>query len=240
MFCADSSASLRKLFVKTNFQNINGIFVAGTDTDVGKTIVSAALVCALRAKKPVCYWKPIQTGIEADDDTKTVEKLANCADAEIFDKGFRLEKPFSPHLSARLANVEITVKKTLDFLPNEAEKRFWIVEGAGGALVPLNENELLIDLIKTLDLPVVIAARAGLGTINHTLLTVEAMRNRNLKMHGVVLNGEPNEENKKAIEHYGQIKVLAQMPRFGILTNQNLEIWAEGGLNLISDLKSEI
>lgn len=202
--------------------------------------MSAALVCALRAKKNVCYWKPIQTGIEADDDTKTVKKLANCPEAEIFDEGFRLECPLSPHLSARLANVEINVEKVIDFLPNQTDKRFWIIEGAGGALVPLNENELLIDLVKALDLPVVIAARAGLGTINHTLLTVEALRNRGVKILGVVMNGEANEENKRAIEHFGQVKVLAQMPKFEVLTNEKLSIWAEASLNLISDLTIEI
>jgi len=216
--------------VKINFQNINGIFVAGTDTNVGKTIVSAAFICALRRRKNVCYWKPIQTGIEADDDTKTVRELANCSDAEIFDKGFRLEKPLSPHLSARLANVEITVEKILDFLPNEPDERFWIIEGAGGALVPLNETELLIDLIKVLDLPVVVAARSGLGTINHTLLTVEALRNRGLEIFGVIMNGEPNDENRQAIERFGQVKVLAKMAKFKLLTNKNLEIWAKGNL----------
>lgn len=206
---------------------MNGIFVTGTDTNVGKTIVSAALLIALRAKKSVCYWKPIQTGIEADDDTSAVRKLAICSDAEIFDEGFRLEKPLSPHLSARLANVEITVEKVLNFLPDDEENRFWIIEGAGGALVPLNEKELMIDLIAALNLPVVIAARSGLGTINHTLLTVETLRRRDLKISGIVLNGEPNAENRKAIEHFGQVRVLAEMPQFERLTQENLTDWAK-------------
>ncbi len=225
--------------MKTNFQNIiqniNGIFVAGTDTNVGKTIVSAAIVCALRRTKNVCYWKPIQTGIEADDDSKTVKELASCSDTEIFERGFRLEKSLSPHLSARFAGVEITIGKILDFLPDEPDERFWIVEGAGGALVPLNENQLLIDLIKTLDLPVVITARSGLGTINHTLLTVEALRIRGLKILGVIMNGEANDENRKAIERFGQVKVLAQMPKFECLTDGNLAIWSKNNLTLTDD-----
>ena len=211
---------------------MNGIFVTGTDTDIGKTIVSAALLCALREKEKVCYWKPIQTGIETDDDTLTVRKLANCSGEEIFERGFRLKKPLSPHLSARLANDRITVEKVLEFLPDDKNKRLWIVEGAGGALVPLNENELMIDLIEALGLPVVIAARSGLGTINHTLLTVEALRNRSLKIFGVVMNGEPNAENREVIEHFGAVKVLAQMPKFEVLTNENLDFWATENLQI--------
>lgn len=206
---------------------MNGIFVTGTDTNVGKTIVSAALLLALREKKTVCYWKPIQTGIEADDDTRTVRQLANCSNAEIFDKGFRLEKPLSPHLSARLANIEITVEKVLNFLPRDEEKPFWIVEGAGGALVPLNERELMIDLIAALRLPALVVARSGLGTINHTLLTVEILRRRELEISGVVMNGEPNAENRNAIEHFGSVKVLAEIPKLQPLTRESLTAYGK-------------
>ncbi len=206
---------------------MNGIFVTGTDTGVGKTVVSAALLLGLRDKKKVCYWKPVQTGIETDDDTRTVRELADCSDEEIFDEGFRLEKPLSPHLSAHLAQTEIKVKKILGFMPSEKDERFWIVEGAGGALVPLNEKQLMIDLIAALCLPVVIAARSGLGTINHTLLTVEVLRNRGLKILGVIMNGAPNAENRKAIEHFGQVKILAEMPKFESLTNKKLASWSK-------------
>lgn len=209
---------------------MRGIFVTGTDTGIGKTIVSAALVCALREKEKVCYWKPVQTGIEEDDDTETVRKLANCSTEEILDKGFRLEKPLSPHLSARLANVELTIEKVLSFL--DIDEKFLIVEGAGGVLVPLNESELMIDLIKTLDLPVLIAARAGLGTINHTLLTIEALRKRNVEIFGVIMNGERNEENQKAIEHFGNVRVLAQMPKFEKLDFETLNNWTRENLCL--------
>lgn len=209
---------------------MKGIFVTGTDTGIGKTIASASLVCALRKQEKVYYWKPIQTGIEEDNDTETVRKLANCADGEIFDRGFRLEKPLSPHLSARLANVKITIEKVLSFI--ETNERFWIVEGAGGILVPLNESEFMIDLIKALRLPVLIVARSGLGTINHTLLTLEALRNRNLELFGVIMNGEPNEENRKAIEHFGKTKVLAQMPKFEKIDFEILNDWTRDNLCL--------
>ncbi len=206
---------------------MKGIFITGTDTNIGKTIVSAALICALRQKENVIYWKPIQTGIEEDNDTETVRELAKCSADEIYDKGFRLEKPLSPHLSASLADTEITVGKILTFLPKQTEDRFWIVEGAGGILVPLNENELMIDLIKALKLPVVIASRTGLGTINHTLLTIEILRNHNIKTHGVIMNGNPNVENKQAIEHYGKVSVLAEMPKFEKLGYEKLKDWSE-------------
>ncbi|MBA3633479.1 MAG: dethiobiotin synthase [Acidobacteria bacterium] len=207
---------------------MRGFFVTGTDTGIGKTIVSASLICALRDVEKICYWKPIQTGIEKDNDTETVKNLANLTDEEIFDKGFRLEKPLSPHLSAKLANIEITVKKILRFI--ETDENFWIVEGAGGVFVPLNENELMIDLMKALNLPVLIVARSSLGTINHTLLTIEALRKNNLKIFGVILNGELNKENRRAIEHFGKVKVLAEMPKFEKLEYENLKSWTRKNL----------
>lgn len=192
---------------------MKGFFVTGTDTEVGKTVASAWLMHKFRASENVCYWKPIQTGIEVDNDTETVRKLANCADSEIFEEGFRLGKPLSPHLSARLANVEITVDKVLQFLENADQEKFFIVEGAGGILVPLNDTELMIDLMKALNLPVIVVARSGLGTINHTCLTLEVLRNQGLEVYGVIMNGELNLENRKAIEHYGQTEVLAEIPK---------------------------
>ncbi len=211
---------------------MRGIFVTGTDTEIGKTIVSAALVTYLRETENVCYWKPIQTGIEDDNDTETVRKLARCSDSEVHDKGFRLKKPLSPHLSARLANIEITIEKTLNFIDVNDRDKFWIVEGAGGILVPLNKNDLMIDLIKALDLPVIITGRSALGTINHTLLTIKTLRNHNLEILGVILNGEPNLENKKAIGHYGEVSVLAEMPKFEKLGYQNLKDWSRKNIKL--------
>jgi dethiobiotin synthase len=200
---------------------MKGIFVTGTDTGIGKTIVSAALMNTWREREDVIYWKPIQTGIEEDNDTETVRDLANCSDDEIHDEGFRLEKPLSPHLSARLADVDITIERILEFIDGHEEEKFWIAEGAGGILVPLNEKDLMLDLIRVLNWPVIIVSRSGLGTINHTLLTVETLRNHDVEILGVILNGEPNLENKKAIEHYGRVKVLAEIPKY---ENLNAEI----------------
>ncbi len=205
---------------------MKGIFVTGTDTGIGKTVISAALLSVFRKREKVCYWKPIQTGIEEDNDTETIRTLVKCTDEEIYDKGIRLEKPLSPHLSARLADEEISIEGVLSFIQNRGEDKFWIVEGAGGVLVPLNESELMIDFMDALNLPVLVAARSGLGTINHTLLTIKALRNHNLEILGVIMNGKPNLENKKAIEHFGSVPVLAEMPEFEKIDSDRLENWS--------------
>ena len=211
---------------------MKGIFVTGTDTGIGKTIVSAGLMCGLRATNNICYWKPIQTGIEDDNDTEIIRILAESPDSEIHDQGIRLERPLSPHLSAKLSGVEISIEKTLALNPAAgiSSDKFWIVEGAGGVLVPINKRELMIDLIKVLDLPVLVVARSGLGTINHTVLTIQALRNRNIKILGVVMNGEPNAENRKAIEHFGETRVLAEMPKFEKLESSEFRKWSENNL----------
>ena len=197
---------------------LRGIFVTGTDTGVGKTVVSAALLHRYRDAGPVRYWKPIQTGIEEDDDTATVCHLASAAAEEVHSEGIRLPRPLSPHLAARLAGQVIDrsqLEALVEALPTESA---WIVEGAGGVLVPINGSWLMTDLMKTLGLPVVIAARSGLGTINHTLLTIEALRARSLRVAGVVMVGEPNVENRAAIERYGETIVVGEMPWFCPLT----------------------
>jgi len=192
---------------------MRGIFVTGTDTSVGKTVVSATLVSAFRRDRTVGYWKPIQTGIEVDDDTAEVASLASCALEEIFTAGIRLKRPLSPHLAARLAGTRIQIAELIEMSGRLALDRFWVIEGAGGLLVPINEQEMMADLIKAIGLPVVVAARSGLGTINHTLLTVEALRRRDITIAGVITVGEPNIENRLAIENYGHVRVLAEAPQ---------------------------
>jgi len=201
-----------------------GIFVTGTDTNVGKTVVSAAVMIRYRGEAPLKYWKPVQTGIEHDDDAREVARLAGMP--AIHDRGVRLPHPLSPHLAARLAGTRITVQSLLEHVNGEAGTR-WIVEGAGGVLVPINELETMADLIGALDLPVLIAARSSLGTINHTLMTIEALRRRMLRVAGVVMVGEPNHENRLAIEKYGAAEVIAEMPRFDPLTPEALERWVK-------------
>jgi dethiobiotin synthase len=162
---------------------------------------------------------------------------------EILDTGVRLPHPVSPHLAAHLAGTRITVRSLVETIrtadvnvraahgesraaQRDAKPR-WIVEGAGGILVPINERETMADLMHALDLPVLIAARSTLGTINHTVLTIEGLRRRMLRVAGVVMVGDPNDENRLAIEKYGAAEVLAQMPRFDPLTPGALERWVE-------------
>jgi dethiobiotin synthetase len=217
---------------------LRGIFVTGTDTNVGKTVVSAALLIRYRAEAPLRYWKPIETGnrdsgcgIRAGD-TAEVARLSRASETEIANVGVRLPDPVSPHLAAQRAGTRITVTTTVKLLneiesriPNPESRPRWIVEGAGGTLVPINEREMMVDLMRALDLPVLIAARSALGTINHTLLTIEGLRRRMLRVAGVVMMGEPNDENRLAIEKYGSAEVIAQMPRFDPLTPEALDRW---------------
>jgi len=200
---------------------VRGVFVTGTGTNVGKTIVSAALLCRYPTAK---YWKPIQTGIETDDDTSEVRRLSS---AEVFDRGIRLRDPVSPHLAAQRAGLQI-VLSTLELPPAVSA---WVVEGAGGVLVPLNESATMADLMTFLTLPVVVAAKSSLGTINHTLLTIEALRSRRLEVAGVIMVGAPNPDNRKAIEHLGQISVLGEMPHFDALDSATLAAWARRDLD---------
>ena len=204
---------------------MKGVFITGTDTNVGKTVVSAAVFHRYRSTRPLCYWKPIQTGIESDDDTATVRALGQCCDSEIFDRGVRLRMPVSPHLAARLAGITIQMDDVIGLISAGSEKANWIVEGAGGVLAPINDSQLMIDLIEALRLPALLVARSSLGTINHTLLSLEALRRRSLPVAGVVMVGEPNSENRDAIEHYGEIRVIAEAPMLGNLTASSLAFW---------------
>jgi dethiobiotin synthase len=190
---------------------LRGIFVTGTDTGIGKTVASAALMHRCRPATPVRYWKPIQTGIEHDDDTETVIRLGECGEEEVFRQGVRLPRPLSPHLAARLAGTDISIEDLCRLAGAEPAGPFWIVEGAGGVLVPINEGDLMIDLIAALGLPAVVVARTTLGTINHTLLTLAALRARAIAIAGVVMVGEPNDDNRTAIETYGGVQGLGRI-----------------------------
>ena len=224
---------------------MRGLFVTGTDTGVGKTVAAAALMLRFRGaadrrvpraaaaslesqrkggpgQSRLRYWKPIQTGIEQDDDTATVRRFGACREAEIFDEGVRLPRPLSPHLAARLSGVEIDPAAVVGCLGSQRPTQRWIVEGAGGVLVPVNDSQLMVDLMKLVDLPVLVVARTALGTINHTLLTIEALHSRSLSIAGVLLNGEPNADNRRAIETYGGIPVVGELPRFDPLTPEAL------------------
>lgn len=196
---------------------MRGLFVTGTGTGVGKTVLSAALL--LRYPE-ACYWKPIQTG--PDDDTAEVKRLSG---GRVLDDGVRLPDPVSPHLAARRAGIRIDPGALVGRVLRPEAGLPHIVEGAGGVLVPVNETQTMADLMILLGLPVMVAARATLGTINHTLLTLEALRARSLEIAGVVMIGDANADNRAAIERYGKVPVV-EMPRFDPLTRESLRSWA--------------
>lgn len=202
-----------------------GLFVTGTGTNVGKTAVAAALMCRYRSQVPLRYWKPIQTGIEQDDDTATVTRLGACAAGEIVAEGLRLACPVSPNIAAKRAGVSIAIAPLVAITRGRQEERAWIVEGAGGALVPINERETVADLMVALSFPAVVVAATALGTINHTLLTLEALRRRSIAVAGVVLVGQPDAEVRETIEGHGQVTVVGEMPQFASLTADTLAAW---------------
>ena len=207
---------------------MRGLFITGTDTNVGKTVLSAAVFHRCRGVVPLRYWKPVQTGTANDNDTAEVRRLAGLANEEVLEEGFRFADPVSPHLAAERADNPINLHR-LNRMAREgttdADTR-WIVEGAGGLLVPLNFANTIADLIVMFKLPAVVAARSGLGTINHTLLTVEALRSREIPVAGVVMIGEPNEDNRRTIEHMGKVPILGQLQAFDPLTPETLANWA--------------
>jgi dethiobiotin synthase len=211
-----------------------GVFVTGTDTGVGKTVASAALMRRYRdpsetpASRALRYWKPIQTGIEQDDDSGEVRRLAECNDDEVWDEGVRLRRPVSPHLAAALAGERIDLDHLAGRLAAQDPDDHWIVEGAGGVLVPVNEREVMADLMVKLGLAVLVVARTTLGTINHTLLTLEALRARSLTVAGVFLAGDPVASNTEAIERYGGVRVVAELPRLDPLTPDTLAAHTAG------------
>jgi dethiobiotin synthase len=197
---------------------MTGYFVTGTDTNVGKTVLSALLVSALNA----VYWKPIQTGAGEATDRQSVREWAEATEDRLPPERFRFDPPVSPHLASREAGVRIGLE-AFEF-PQADASRKWIVEGAGGVMVPLNERDLMRDLMQRIGFPVIIAARTSVGTINHTLLTLAALREARIPICGVALIGDDNIENRRAIEQYGNVRVIGHIP---ILNKINREALLE-------------
>jgi dethiobiotin synthetase len=194
---------------------VQGFFVTGTDTDVGKTVVSAWLLSHLDA----CYWKPVQAGTEPETDSMTVRRLANVGEDRILPEAYILPEPLSPNEAAKRAGMVIDMNR----LKAPACDRPLVVEGAGGLMVPLNDDSFVIDLAAEFRLPMILVARSTLGTINHTLLSLEALRRRGLFIAGVVMNGPETPHNRAAIERYGKTQVLAEIPWLEEVTNDALK-----------------
>lgn len=190
------------------------IVVTGTDTGIGKTVFAAGLAAFLGAS----YWKPVQSGLDEETDSAAVARLAGLPPERVLPEAYRLNTPASPHLAARIDGVTIDPARLV--FPQLAGPL--VVEGAGGLMVPLTDETLLIDIFARWRAPVVLCARSGLGTINHTLLSLEALRRRDVPVLGVALIGEPHGENARIIAALGRVKLLGTLPRLDPLTRETL------------------
>ena len=186
------------------------IVVTGTDTGIGKTIFSAALTDALDG----CYWKPVQSGLDEETDSETVARLGRLSSDRVLPEAYRLATPASPHLSARIDGVTLRPE---GLLPPGVERPL-VIEGAGGLLVPLTEHTVFADVFARWQIPVVLCARTGLGTINHTLLSLEALRRRAIPILGVAFIGDAEEDSETIISELGAVRRLGRLPRLDPLT----------------------
>ncbi|MCY4512688.1 MAG: dethiobiotin synthase [Bdellovibrionales bacterium] len=190
-------------------KNPQGIFVTGTGTGVGKTLVSTGLCLHFQAD----YWKPIQTGTPTDTDF--VRRFIS--GKKIHKSVYRFQAPLSPNQSAELENKSVE----LHYI-QRPESSFLIVEGCGGIFVPLNKTQTQMDLIEQLGFPAIVTAQSGLGTLNHTLLTLEALASRNLPVLGLILSGPPHPKNVRDLEFWGKTPVLLELDLLPSITKKTL------------------
>lgn len=190
------------------------VVVSGTDTGLGKTVFAAGLAGALDG----VYWKPIQAGLEEETDRETVLRLSGLAPQRVLAEAYRLRTPASPHLAAEIDGVVIDPEALR--LPDT--DRPLVVEGAGGLLVPLTRKLTYIDVMARWNAPVVLCARTTLGTINHTLLSIEALRARNVAIAGIAFIGDENRELERIIADLGRVRRLGRLPRLDPLDGPSL------------------
>ncbi|MFZ5564027.1 MAG: dethiobiotin synthase [Thermodesulfobacteriota bacterium] len=188
------------------------LFVTGTDTGVGKTVVCAVLMAGLQG----VYWKPVQSGAKDGTDTAFVRRVTGLDGTHFRPEAYVLSTPVSPHLAAQLEGRKIELEKIV--VPPVDPDTTLIIEGAGGLMVPLDDRHLMLDLIRRIGAPVLVVAQSRLGMINHTLLTVNRLEQAGVPVFGVAVNGRPNAENRKAVEHYGHVAVVAEIPPMPAIT----------------------
>lgn len=191
-------------------------FITGIGTGIGKTVVSAILAEKLKAD----YWKPIQSGDLEISDSLFIKHLVTNTKTVIHPERYRLGQPLSPHLSAKLDGVRISIDEIQ--LPQTANTL--IIEGAGGLMVPLNEEHLILDLIKKLGTKVIVISQNYLGSINHTLLTLELLKAHHIAIEGIIFNGTPNAETERYITKYSKVKVLGKIPKLSIIDKDSISI----------------
>lgn len=195
---------------------MTGFIISGTDTDVGKTVFAAGLVSATRGR----YWKPIQAGLDGETDAQIVRRLANADAQRILPEAYRLRTAASPHVAAEIDGIQIDLDKLA--LPATAGTGPLIVEGAGGVLVPVSRKSLQVELFALWDLPVVLVASTRLGTINHSLLSIEALKRRTIEIHGVAFVGDENADSERTICEFGRVRRLGRLPQLAELSAASL------------------
>lgn len=189
------------------------LFITGIGTGIGKTIVSAILVENLKAD----YWKPVQSGDLDNSDTLYVQSLVSNTKTVFHPEAYRLTQPFSPHKSAALDGIEIDPSKIITPQTNNT----LIIEGAGGLMVPLTNGFLMIDLIKQLDAEVILVVKHYLGSINHSLLSLEVLHSRNIPIKALIFNGEPNPSSEEVIKSFADCPILS-IPDIQYITKENI------------------
>jgi dethiobiotin synthetase len=199
------------------------LVVCGTDTDVGKTVVSAWLVQGLGAH----YWKPVQSGLDGGGDSGRLQSLLNLPASRLHPEAYRLREPASPHWAAELEGMQLEPQRlALPPAPGSL-----VVETAGGLLVPLRRDWLQIDQLRQWQLPVVLVARSGLGTLNHTLLSLEALSCRQIPVLGLILNGEAHADNPRTLVELGGVPLIGHLPRLDKLSAAALAAeWQRQGI----------
>ena len=214
-----------------SFKNNLKLIICGTDTDVGKTLISSFFVRGLKS----FYWKPIQSGIETETDSQSILRLSGIKKEKILKEAYIFEKPVSPHWAAEIDGKKIDIN--LLNLPKIDGSI--VIETAGGLMVPITRNFLQIDQIRKWNLPVIIVCRSSLGTLNHTLLTIEALKKRNIKILGLIINGEKHLDNPKTLREFSKLPIIAEFPRLNNIDKNNLDrLWKE--LNIEKNLASII
>jgi dethiobiotin synthetase len=192
-------------------------FVTAIGTDSGKTLVSAILTEALKAD----YWKPIQSGQPRDTDA--VKELVSNDITRFHPETHLFKIPVSPHAAAKYEHLTIQLD---DFVLPETTNEI-VIEGAGGILVPINDNEFVIDVAKELGCPVILVANLYLGSINHTLLTVDYLKRNQIPVKGIIFNGESNIESETIIEKHSGYKVLLRLPKLSMINKEIIKYWAD-------------
>ena len=214
-----------------SFKNNLKFIICGTDTDVGKTLISSFFVRGLKS----FYWKPIQSGIETETDSQSILRLSGIKKEKILKEAYIFEKPVSPHWAAEIDGKKIDIN--LLNLPKIDGSI--VIETAGGLMVPITRNFLQIDQIRKWNLPVIIVCRSSLGTLNHTLLSIEALKKRNIKILGLIINGEKHLDNPKTLRKFSKLPIIAEFPRLNNIDKNNLDrLWKE--LNIEKNLASII